>query len=160
MNEVEAERREAVMVVARRQVGQQEQPRGSNWGGTIPQYLASVGINSPAPWCAAFVYYCFEHAHDVVNILPRTGYTPLIHRWVKANKRIITAQQAQKADLVLFWFPALKRVAHVGIVGKITPSDVWTIEGNTNDEGSREGYEVARRKRKLTRHMIFVRMMP
>lgn len=151
-------RREAVMQIARAEMGQQEKPRGSNWGGKIPQYLASVGINTPAPWCAAFVYYVFEHAHDVVNVLPRTGYTPLIQRWAKEHSRIIPAQKAEKADLILFWFPALKRVGHVAIVGKVEQTHVWTIEGNTNDEGSREGYEVARRKRKLNSNMIFVSM--
>ena len=34
---------------------------------------------------------------------------------------------------------------HTGIVIKATPDAFMTIEGNTNDMGSREGYEVCRR---------------
>ena len=36
---------------------------------------------------------------------------------------------------------------HVGIVIKAEDQIIHTIEGNTNDEGSREGYEVCKRIR-------------
>lgn len=36
---------------------------------------------------------------------------------------------------------------HAGFVEKVTGTTVYTIEGNTNDSGGREGYKVARRKR-------------
>jgi hypothetical protein len=39
---------------------------------------------------------------------------------------------------------------HVGIVEASDPLQITTIEGNTNDDGSREGYEVCRRKRGYT----------
>lgn len=154
------ELRAEVMAVARAEIGAREQPRGSNWGEDVARYLASVGIESPAAWCAAFVYWCFERVMPVQNELPRSGYTPLIHAWAKREKRIIKPRKAQPADLVLFHFPSLKRVAHVGLVGKVDVAGgfVWTIEGNTNDEGSREGYEVARRRRRLSDRMIFVNM--
>ena len=44
-----------------------------------------------------------------------------------------------------------KGVGHTGLVVKVNKDGtVDTIEGNTNDEGSREGYEVCRRVRKLS----------
>ena len=46
--------------VAIKQVGAKENPLGSNWGKPIQDYLKSVGINFPASWCMAFVYWCFE----------------------------------------------------------------------------------------------------
>jgi hypothetical protein len=36
---------------------------------------------------------------------------------------------------------------HVGIVTATEPDAFHTIEGNTNDDGSREGYEVCERVR-------------
>ncbi len=36
---------------------------------------------------------------------------------------------------------------HVGIVTEAADGSFKTIEGNTNDEGSREGYEVCARNR-------------
>lgn len=38
-------------------------------------------------------------------------------------------------------------MGHVGLVEALGPDLLHTIEGNTNDEGSREGYEVCRRQR-------------
>lgn len=42
-----------------------------------------------------------------------------------------------------------KGTGHTGFVERVDGSNIHTIEGNTNDEGSREGYEVARRVRQL-----------
>ena len=39
---------------------------------------------------------------------------------------------------------------HTGIVARAGAAAVETIEGNTNDEGSREGYEVCARTRGYT----------
>jgi hypothetical protein len=39
------------------------------------------------------------------------------------------------------------RYRHTGIVIEAGPETMTTIEGNTNDEGSAEGYEVCRRTR-------------
>ncbi|MHA2403704.1 MAG: peptidoglycan-binding domain-containing protein [Candidatus Kariarchaeaceae archaeon] len=43
------------------------------------------------------------------------------------------------------------RANHIGIVEKMKGDIMCTIEGNTNDEGSREGYEFVRRKRKTNK---------
>ena len=39
-------------------------------------------------------------------------------------------------------------LGHTGIIESIKEDILYTIEGNTNDTGSREGYEVCRRTRK------------
>jgi len=36
---------------------------------------------------------------------------------------------------------------HTGIITQVQPEAIHTIEGNTNDQGSSEGYEVCRRVR-------------
>ena len=43
---------------------------------------------------------------------------------------------------------------HTGIVTKVEGKMVHTIEGNTNDEGSREGFEVCQRIRNLDRNTL------
>lgn len=45
------------------------------------------------------------------------------------------------------YFPALKRIAHCGIVSALRGDFVETIEGNTSADGSREGTGVFRRLR-------------
>lgn len=156
MTEPERRTRNAAVDLARSQIGVTENPKGSNWGPVVAEYLKSVGIHSPAPWCAAFVYWVFQRTLGAKNPLPKTGYTPLILRWAKEQKRIIPIAQCQPGDLVLFYYPHLKRVGHVGIVALAKPDHVWTIEGNTNDDGTREGWKVCRRKRAITKHMIGV----
>ena len=38
-----------LLSIARSQVGNQEMPKGSNWGKHVQKYLASVGITFPTP---------------------------------------------------------------------------------------------------------------
>jgi len=45
---------------------------------------------------------------------------------------------------------------HTGIIVGVEGDWIYTIEGNTNDEGSREGYEVSRRMRNFQKHKIDV----
>jgi len=53
-----------------------EEPKGSNTGRMVNQYLSSVGLKPGLPWCAAFVYYIFDQATKrlhIANPLPKTG---------------------------------------------------------------------------------------
>ena len=48
------------LAVAVSQIGVEETPRGSNWGVPVKDYLIPVGINFPASWCMAFIYWCYH----------------------------------------------------------------------------------------------------
>ena len=52
-----------------------------------------------------------------------------------------------------------KGMGHIGFVTKVdlVNKTFETIEGNSNDEGSREGYEVAHRTGKLSRKFSSVK---
>jgi hypothetical protein len=47
------------------------------------------------------------------------------------------------------YFSSLKRVGHTGLIEKVSGDFAVTIEGNTNDGGSRDGDGVYRRRRVL-----------
>jgi hypothetical protein len=47
------------------------------------------------------------------------------------------------------YFSSLKRVGHTGLIEKVSGDFAVTIEGNTNDGGSRDGDGVYRRRRIL-----------
>ena len=47
-----------------------------------------------------------------------------------------------------------KGLGHTGIVEKVDKNFIYTIEGNTNDTGSREGIEVDRKRRPIVNKMI------
>jgi len=135
--------------VAIGQIGQQEHPIGSNWGEPVKTYLSSVDIDFPASWCMAFVYWCFDHAaraSSIRNPLVRTA--GVLNAWNKSNpgNRVLTNPIA--GDIFIMDFGGGH--GHTGIVEKADDTYIYTIEGNTNDTGSREGYEVCRRRRLKT----------
>lgn len=131
--------------VAISQLHKQEEPKGSNWGPTVKGYLNSVGINFPASWCMAFVYWCFREASIQLGIpspLIRTGGVLNAYTQAKANR----ASSPQVGDI--FIMDLGNGLGHTGIVENVEGDSIHTIEGNTNDTGSREGFEVCRRTRK------------
>lgn len=129
------------------QIGKEEKPRGSNWGEPVKTYLARVGITFPASWCMSFVYYCFDEAVKQfparINPLIRTA--GVLNAWSKAAVKYRVIDAAQPGDIFIMDFG--EGLGHTGIVETIQNGMLHTIEGNTNDTGGREGYEVCRRVR-------------
>lgn len=80
--------------VARSLVGVREEPSGSNSGKDVLAFLKSVGIDTPAPWCAAFVYHCIERAakeSSAVNPFAKMKGKAWTPSWLAyANKHIET----------------------------------------------------------------------
>jgi len=138
--------RQTALEIAITQIGKQEQPLGSNWGEPVQSYLRSVGIGFPASWCMAFVYWCFKNASantGLANTAIKTG--GVMKAWNNAPK-----DSKSNVPVVgsIFIMDFGKGLGHTGIVEKFDSTNIYTIEGNTNDTGSREGIEVCRRTRK------------
>lgn len=136
------------------QIGKEEQPRGSNWGDPVRQYLKSVDINFPASWCMAFVYYSFMQADFEIateyQMPPKTG--GVLNAWRLAPKEH-KVDSPQPGDI--FIMDLGHGLGHTGIVEKVnSDGSLGTIEGNTNDSGSREGYEVCRKIRQPKKPII------
>jgi hypothetical protein len=56
----------------------------------------------------------------------------------------------QSGDVFTIFFPSMGRIAHTGFASRqINSAIVETVEGNSNNDGSRDGYGVFRRKRSL-----------
>jgi hypothetical protein len=144
------------------EIGKQEIPKGSNWGPDVQKYLKSVGINFPASWCMAFVYWCFEEWENITGIpnpLIKTG-------GVLAEWNQIPAKFKMPAPFVnpplpgdVFIMDFGKGLGHTGFVESVdADGTLHTIEGNTNDTGSREGFEVCRRTRHQSLMKGFIRI--
>jgi len=132
--------------IAKGEIGKQEIPRGSNWGPDVQKYLMSVKINFPASWCMAFMYWCMDnasHSLGVGNPMKRTG--GVLDQWNSASDTKKVLMRPEPGDIFIMDFG--KGLGHTGIVEKVEGDIIHTIEGNTNDTGSREGYEVCRRTR-------------
>jgi len=144
--------------VAVSQLGQQEVPKGSNKGPMVDQYLKSVGITFPAAWCQAFLYWCYLEASRKAGLhcpVVRTG--GVLDCWNKTaeNLKVHATEALSRPDLLSAGDQIIfKHGAGTGHTGMVVAVDkdsmsVSTIEGNTNHDGSREGYEVERKIRKL-----------
>lgn len=141
--------------VAEENIGIREEGK-NNHGEVVAQYLESVGFDEGAPWCGAFVYYCHREAGIELPGDPR-GYA-WSPNWFITEKRTYDHRTDSRepdirpGDVFGIWFGSKGRVAHVGILVRQRGSTYYTIEGNTNDGGSRDGDGVFGRKRSL-RHI-------
>lgn len=140
---------EKALEVAITQIGKEETPHGSNWGEPVRSYLLSVGINFPASWCMAFVYWCFKKASEAIPMLnPAIKSAGCLDVYNRAKVRKITSDTPKSGAVFIMDFG--QGHGHTGLVERFDETYIYTIEGNTNDSGSREGYEVCRRKRLRT----------
>jgi len=147
------------------EIGKEEVPRGSNWGPSVQKYLRSVGINFPAAWCMAFVYWCFEGWESMTateNPLIKTG--SVLQQWSQISKKYKVDMAAEplyidRGDIFIMDFGG--GLGHCGFVEKFNTETglLETIEGNTNDEGVRDGFEVCRRTRKLSSIKGLIRIL-
>ena len=120
---------------------------GHNDGKRVEEYLASCSLKRGQPWCAAFVTWSFKKAGVKAVI---SGYSP---NWFPTEKTIFTRGSNSNlvpgtADAFGIWFANKKRIAHVGFIDSWpTGSMAITVEGNTNEAGSREGDGIYRKRR-------------
>jgi hypothetical protein len=140
--------------VAVTQLHVREEPMGSNRGPEVDEYLRSAGKTPEGnhfPWCASFVYWCFNQA-------AKTGENPVIQtagvldHWNKAGragiKRVFAKDAIQDPGLVqpgfIFIIKTGGVTGHTGLVEQVNGGSLTTLEGNTNGAGSREGQGVFR----------------
>ena len=107
------------------------------------------------PWCAGFVSYILKQASDTLSkpLSLRTSFSCDVLAGNAKRKGIFLAEsQLNNDDQIEPGYIFLQRKTaldwvHTGIVIAAANDYFQTIEGNTNDEGSREGYEVCKRFR-------------
>lgn len=137
---------EMFLVVARTQLNVREEK--SNWSPAIAAYLAEVNINFAAPWCMAFVQWCVKHAckeFGIPDLLIDSG--GVLDTWNKIDPKLKLnhTDLPQPGDIGIMDFGAGK--GHTFFVESLQADNlhVNTLEGNSNDDGSRDGYEVCRK---------------
>lgn len=147
-----------VLVVAQSQIGVMEKPLGSNRGPQVDAYLKAAGLNPTKgsfPWCVAFTYWCFQTAAtNLARSNPHVRTAGVLDHWNKAKGvpgavRITHAAATNDPALVqpgqLFVMDYGGGMGHSGIVLAVADGRLVTLEGNTNDGGSRNGIGVFKR---------------
>jgi hypothetical protein len=146
----------AVLATARGEVGVAEEPRGSNWGPRVAQYLAVTGWRKPAYWCAAFVAWVGREALGESWPLPLSASCDVLLDHARRH-RVLFEHDPRPGDLFLV-MASHDDATHVGFVTGVASDSVATVEGNSNSGGSRNGWEVAARPaRPRTGRLRYVR---
>lgn len=131
---------------------------GQNCGPWVRLYLQG-NQGSNWPWCAGFVSFVVRQAADNLGVkmpFKTTFSCDILAAQAQAAGRFVSERdlaqgRVAKADLPPGSIFVNRKTAndwdHTGIVTAFHGDHFETIEGNTNDDGDREGYEVCRRTR-------------
>ncbi len=119
-----------VVAVAESQLGETEQPPGSNESPAIAEYRsATAGAVPGAPWCAYFASWAAREAGEPLGATGQgIGDVADIWSWAQSTGRAISNGPGvvpKAGDLIVFGD------SHVGIVRGVLPDgSIATIEGN------------------------------
>lgn len=131
---------------------------GNNRGLMIERFLRGVGLEKGNPWCAAFVHHVGYWSHFDPRLgasswpLPATASCYMLGDFARRER--VLEKTPVDGDVFLLFRPTLGRFAHAGVIARVieaghTPAgspwfDCHTIEGNSNEDGSREATSVVR----------------
>lgn len=125
-----AQQRECVIQTYTAEIGVRE-ATGHNDGDQVEKYLQSTGLSKGNAWCAAFVNWVNRHC-NVSGPRAAAAWSPV---WFPSYR---ITKDPQPGDVFGIYFPQKGRIAHVGFIDQ-WGNQVRTVEGNTNEAGSREG---------------------
>lgn len=146
---------EAVLAVARAELGVKESPAGSNKVKYNTWYYGRPVSGSAFPWCMAFVQWVFARAGA-----PLPEKTASCGALMRAAQKagLWTVRDFRPGDVVIYDFPGGGTTDHCGVVERVTESGVVAIEGNTSRSGSQSnGGEVCRKTRPVSQIVGAVR---
>lgn len=150
------------LTVAYAQQHLRQHPRevgGANKGPWVRLYMD--GHDGPEfLWCAGFATYCLRAAAEALKVpmpLPRTYSCDVLGMAARKQGRLLveplTPEQRRRITPGSLFL--VRKTGsdwtHTGIIVSASERELRTIEGNSNDEGSREGLEVCLRSRGYSR---------
>jgi hypothetical protein len=124
-----------MVALAQGEVGQAEQPPGSNNSARIATYRTATAGSMVAPWCAYFTSWLARESGAPVGARGEGhGSVDALYAWAQGAGKAIpasSAQPPQPGDLIVW-------DEHIGIVEAVLPDGrIQTIEGNSSDRVSR-----------------------
>ena len=124
----------AMVQAAAAEVGQTEQPPGSNDSPRIAEYRSATAGSGVGPWCAYFASWAARQAGIPLGEQGQ-GFGGVSAVWDWAQRTGRTTSQPAPGELVVWGS------RHIGIVESVDPNGtIHTIEGNSSDAVSRRTY--------------------
>lgn len=142
-----------VVAVAQQHLAEHPREIGGQNSGPWVRYYTRGNEGAAFPWCAAFVTSVLRQAADIFGVKTPVPYTlscDLLAANAKKTGIFVPNKGAKGAIGEGSIFLNIRKARdwdHTGLVIGTNEDSIETIEGNTNDDGSREGYEVCRRFR-------------
>ena len=137
---------------------------GDNSGARVREYQAATTLGgSHFPWCAALLCFALKQTEKKHSIdIPWTYSASCDVLWADGKARGILRPTPQRGDIGLV---RAKRgggyssadAIHTFAVSKVVGSHVETIEGNSNNDGGREGIGVFAHSRPVSERLVWVR---
>src|SRR6187551_3731640 len=130
----------AIVAAAAAEVGQAEQPPGSNDSPRIAAYRQATAGSGVGPWCAYFASWAAREAGVPLGDQGQ-GYGRVddVWAWAERSGKSIPAAGAtpQPGDLIVW-------DEHIGVVETVLPDGrVQTIEGNSSDAVTRRVHDAS-----------------
>lgn len=151
---------EHIAKIATAEIGVEEID-GTNCGERVNEYKAATTLPADQewPWCAAFICWVVREAMKAAGITetvtfrrPKTASAWGLESWSMAQDNSTWTRKPHRSDIVagdivVFTF------SHVGFAVSEPDADgyVWTVEGNTDSAGSREGGGVFKKRRHVSK---------
>jgi hypothetical protein len=125
---------------------------GQNRGPWVRLYMEGHE-GTPWPWCAGFVTFVLSQAvQSLETMMPIAGSISCDTLAAQAREAgLFLPEEEARGSLRPGSIFLIRRTesdwTHAGLVTDVQDGVFDTIEGNTNDDGSREGFEVCARSR-------------
>ena len=119
------------------EVGQVEQPPGSNDSPRIAEYRTAVAGSGVGPWCAYFASWAAKQAGTPLGEAGQGfGSVDALYAWAERTGKATPAGNGPpKPGQLIIWDE------HMGIVESVGPDgSIKTIEGNSSDSVVRRSY--------------------
>lgn len=150
---------DSLIVIAAAEVGVIES--GNNRGKRVDEYQSATWLDYKGfPWCAAFVCWVLARwitRHGLSIKAPRTPLAFGFEKWAwQEGLSVLSPAETgiQRGDIVIFKFSHIGFAASDEVNGRFN-----TIEGNTNQAGSREGDGVYKKNRPKTSVRSIIRLV-
>jgi hypothetical protein len=129
---------QAMVNLARGEVGVSEQPPGSNDSPRIAQFRKATAGSGVGPWCAYFVSWAAREAGVPIGDSGQGfGRVDDVYAWAQRTGKAIpngSGVKPQQGDLIVW-------DEHIGMVESVDPDGtIHTIEGNSSDKVSQRTY--------------------
>lgn len=134
--------RDAVIEVARGELGVTELPPGSNKVLYNTEYYGREVSGPEYKWCLVLLWWIFNHAGEKMAFFggAKTASCGTFYRWYKAQGLTVPKNEVKAGDIVILNFKGTSETQHCGLVVDAQNNWIQTIEGNTSPgmEGSQD----------------------